>query len=154
MGYLKSGLVALLVWSLVIVTAYAVEKDPTISRVPAGQLAAAKAMKNPIAKTPANIAKGKAIFEGKGTCFTCHGPSGKGDGPAGLALNPSPRNFTNPNFHKNRTDGEMLWVIKNGSKGPNGTGEQTAMIPLVGTMITENEAWHVILYERSFEGKK
>src|SRR2546422_4085264 len=37
----------------------------TISRVPGDQRADAKAMKNPIAKTPENIAKGKAIFEGK-----------------------------------------------------------------------------------------
>src|SRR2546425_8874547 len=32
-----------------------------------------------------------------------------------------PRNFTNPKFHKNRTDGEMFWVIKNGSAGTGGT---------------------------------
>src|SRR5437016_2742992 len=88
----------------------------------------------------------QAIYEGKGTCFNCHGTSGKGDGPAGAILNPTPRNFTNPKFHKNRTDGEMFWVIKNGSAG-------TGMVPLIGTAITEEEAWYVINYERSFEGK-
>lgn len=108
MGYLKSGLLVMSVCAIVGATAYAEERDPTVSRVPADQRAAAKAMKNPIAKTPASIAKGKAIFEGKGTCFNCHGTSGKGDGPAGAILNPTPRNFTNPKFHKNRTDGEMF----------------------------------------------
>lgn len=146
MGYLKSGLIAVSVCAMVAVTAYAEEKDPTVSRVPSDQRGAAKAMKNPVAKTPENIAKGKAIFEGKGTCFNCHGLQGDGNGPAGAILNPSPRNFTNPKFHKNRTDGEMFWVIKNGSAG-------TAMVPLIGTAITEDEAWHVILYERSFEKK-
>jgi mono/diheme cytochrome c family protein len=146
MGYLKLGVVVLSVYAFVAVAAYAEEKDPTVSRVPSDQRAAAKALKNPIAKTPENIAKGKAIFEGKGTCFNCHGVSGKGDGPAGQILNPSPRNFTNPKFHKARTDGEMMWVIKNGSAG-------TGMVPLVPTAITEEEAWFTILYERSFEGK-
>lgn len=127
--------------------AYAEERDPAIPRVPPDERGDAKAMKNPVAKTPENIAKGKAIYEGKGTCFNCHGKSGKGDGPAGAILNPTPRDFTNPKFHKNRTDGEMFWVIKNGSAG-------TAMVPLIGTAITEEEAWNTILYERSFEGKQ
>jgi mono/diheme cytochrome c family protein len=146
MGYLKLGVVVFSVSAFVAGTAYAEEKDPTVSRVPGDQRAKAKALKNPIAKTPENIAKGKAIYEGKGTCFNCHGVSGKGDGPAGQILNPSPRNFTNPKFHKNRKDGEMMWVIKNGSAG-------TGMVPLVPTAITEEEAWYTILYERSLEGK-
>ncbi len=146
MGYLRTAVIALSVYAFVSAAVYAEEKDPTIPRVPADQRVAAKAMKNPVAKTPENIAKGKAIYEGKGTCFNCHGTSGKGDGPAGAILNPTPRNFTNPKFHKNRTDGEMFWVIKNGSAG-------TGMVPLIGTAITEEEAWTVILYERSFEGK-
>lgn len=146
MGYLKSGVIALSMCAIVAGTAYAEEKDPAVSRVPADQRGAAKAMKNPIASTPENIAKGKAIYEGKGTCFNCHGTSGKGDGPAGAILNPSPRNFANEKFHKNRTDGEMFWVIKNGSAG-------TGMVPLIGTAITEEEAWLAITYERTFKGK-
>ena len=126
--------------------AYAAEKDITVSRVPPDQIAAAKAMKNPLPATPDNIVKGKAIFEGKGTCFTCHGMSGKGDGDAGKALDPSPRNFTNPQFHSLRTDGEMFWVITNGSAG-------TGMISYSPAIITEEEAWQAILYERSFKGK-
>jgi mono/diheme cytochrome c family protein len=128
-------------------TVSATEKDPCAARVPANELAAAKAMKNPIANTPDNIAKGKAIFEGKGTCFTCHNLTGKGDGDAGKALDPSPRNFTNPKFHECKADGEMFWVIKNGSPG-------TGMIPAISTgILTEEEGWQVILYERTFKGK-
>ncbi|MDO8546808.1 MAG: c-type cytochrome [Nitrospirales bacterium] len=150
----KSSLLALALCTLVAVSAYAEELDPTISRVPHDQRAAAQAMKNPVPKTPENIAKGKTIFEGNGSCHNCHGLNGKGDGQAAKFLNPSPRNFANPEFHKNRTDGEMYWVIKNGSKGPNGTGIPTGMLALIGTQITDEEAWYVILYERSFEGKK
>jgi mono/diheme cytochrome c family protein len=127
--------------------------DVVPSRVPSADRAAAKAMKNPIAKTPENIAKGKALFEGQGTCMNCHGLSGKGDGPAGVIFPIAPRNFTNPKFHKNRTDGEMMWVLKHGSNGPNGTGGQTPMVPLVPAAISEEQGWFIILYERSFEGK-
>jgi hypothetical protein len=152
--FVKTGFLAVSICFLVATVVSAAELDPTISRVPSDQRMAAKAMKNPIAKTPENIAKGKGIFEGKGSCHNCHGLSGKGDGRGSQFLIPSPRNFTNPEFHKNRTDGEMYWVIRNGSRGPDGTGNPTGMLPLIGTQITEEEAWYVILYERSFEGKK
>jgi mono/diheme cytochrome c family protein len=123
--------------------AVAEERDPLKPRVPADQIGDAKALKNPVAATPENVAKGKAIFEGKGTCFNCHGKEGKGDGPAGGVLNPSPRDFTNCKFHKKRKDGELFWVIKNGSPG-------TGMVSLTPGTITEEEAWAVINYERSF----
>ena len=92
----------------------------------------AKAKKNPVAATPENIAKGKALFEGKGTCFNCHGKKGDGQGEAGKILNPSPRNFTNCKFHKKRKDGELFWVIKNGSAG-------TGMVSLTPAIITKKK---------------
>ena len=144
MGYLSKSLgvcAALLMLSATV--AGAEERDPLKARVPPDQMSDAKAMKNPVASTPENIAKGKALFEGKGTCFNCHGKEGKGDGPAGAILNPSPRNFTNCKFHKKRKDGEFFWVIKNGSPG-------TGMVSLVPSAITEEEAWIIINYERSF----
>jgi len=154
MGYLKSGLIAVSVCAMIGTTAYAAEElDPVPSRVPAAQRDAAKALKNPHPSTPENIAKGKALFEGQGTCMNCHGMSGKGDGPASVVFPIAPRNFTNPKFHKNRTEGEMMWVLKNGSNGPNGTGGPTPMVALVPTAITEDQAWYIILYERSLGGK-
>jgi mono/diheme cytochrome c family protein len=38
------------------------------------------------------VSKGKTLFST--TCVSCHGAGGKGDGVAGSALNPKPRNFT------------------------------------------------------------
>jgi len=140
-----SGLFALLT-ALTFVGAIVVsaeERDPLQTRVPKDQLSDAKQTKNPVAKTKENILKGKALFEGKGTCFNCHGKEGKGDGPAGQILNPSPRNFTNCKFHKKRKDGELFWVIKNGSPG-------TGMVSLIPAAITEEEAWTIINYERAF----
>jgi mono/diheme cytochrome c family protein len=124
------------------------EKDPIPPRVPADQRAAAKKDKSPLYEKSESasaeiVAEGKALYEGKGTCVNCHGKSGTGDGPAGAVLNPGPRDFSNCKFHKKRKDGELMWVIKNGSPG-------TGMVPLVPATISEEEAWKIIAYERSF----
>ena len=37
------------------------------------------------------VSKGKTLFSAN--CASCHGEGGNGDGPAGTALNPKPRNF-------------------------------------------------------------
>jgi hypothetical protein len=144
MGYFSKFLgisAALILLSASVVGAE--EKDPLKSRVPPDQIADAKANKNKFEPTPENVAKGKALFEGKGTCFNCHGKNGDGQGEAGKVLNPSPRDFTNCKFHKKRKDGELFWVMKNGSAG-------TGMISLVPAIITEDEAWLIINYERTF----
>jgi mono/diheme cytochrome c family protein len=40
-------------------------------------------------------------------CSPCHGETGKGDGPAGIALDPPPRDFTTANF-KFDTNGDGM----------------------------------------------
>lgn len=142
MKFGRIGLAMLVATAFSVNVGSAAEKDPLAPRVPADQMSAAKAWKNPQKATPENIAKGKEIFTGKGTCFTCHGNEGRGDGPAGAALDPAPRNFHNPKFPTAKTEGEMAWVIKNGSPG-------TGMISYVPGVISEDEMALVILYERS-----
>lgn len=51
------------------------------------------------------VDKGKAIYNGAGACFSCHGPEGKGDGAAAAALNPKPRSFIE-GVYKYDTDGD------------------------------------------------
>jgi len=47
-------------------------------------------------------------------CVTCHGMSGKGDGPAGLALHPRPRNWTDKQWQKTVEDAHLGKVILEG----------------------------------------
>ena len=129
------------------------EFDIKLSRVPSSDLAAAKALTPPFEPTPDVLAEGKAIFLGRGTCFQCHGPEGKGDGGAAKVLPIQPRNFTNPKFKKYRTPGEMMWVLKNGSLGQSGKVPGTGMLPIVGQFLSEEDGWKVLLYELSLGGE-
>jgi mono/diheme cytochrome c family protein len=115
-------------------------------RVPADQLQAARATTNPLPATPELIAKGRTLFEGKAFCRACHGADGKGL-PKDLDLKgPLPRNFTDKAWQKARTDGELMWILRNGSPG-------TDMAPFIPLVLTEEEAWQVLLYVRSFNGR-
>ena len=114
-------------------------------RVPADKLAEARALTSPLPDSADVVEKGRALYNGKGTCFNCHGKSGAGDGPASVGLDPSPRNFHHHGFWRHRTEGELFWVIKHGSPG-------TAMIGF-GDQLTDEEIWSVIQYERSFAGE-
>ena len=65
--------------------------------------------------------KGKALFTGMGTCWTCHGNEGKGDGPASAPLDPKPRNLAEGSFKFDANgdgtagdDEDLLLIIKNG----------------------------------------
>ena len=115
-------------------------------RVPADQIDAAKAMSNPFPATPDIVEKGKKLFDGKAFCRACHGPDGKGLGgdiEPGSLKGPLPRDFTDRDWQGARTDGELFWILKNGSKG-------TAMASFVPLILTEEEAWQVLRYVRSF----
>lgn len=66
--------------------------------------------------TPEYIAKGKELFIS--TCSSCHGQDGKGNGPAGGALNPKPRNFhSKEGWVNGRSLFEMYKTINDGIKG-------------------------------------
>jgi mono/diheme cytochrome c family protein len=125
------------------------EFDIRLSRVPVADRAKAKTLKPPFEATAEILAEGKAIFLGRGTCFQCHGQEGRGDGGAAKVLPIQPRDFTNPQFNKVRTPGEMMWVLKNGSLGQTGQIPGTGMLPIVGQFLSEEDGWKVLLYERS-----
>jgi hypothetical protein len=122
--------------------------DPLAPRVPADDMQEAKALKPPFGdarKAPAEIvAEGRRLFQGKGSCFHCHGVEGKGDGAAAdeLFMHP-PRDFTNCTWHDVRTDGELFWVIDHGIPG-------TPMVDHVHDgSLKDIEAWKIVAYLRT-----
>jgi cytochrome c(L) len=58
------------------------------------------------------IAAGKQIF--MQICTPCHGPEGKGDGPASVALDPKPRNLTDPTYMASLNERYMFELISRG----------------------------------------
>jgi mono/diheme cytochrome c family protein len=112
-------------------------------RVPAHLIEEARRWTNPMEATPENIEKGKSIFQGKAFCATCHGRDGRGLGDIPGLRGKLPRNFTDQAWQAARADGELFWILKNGSPGT----DMASFVPLV---LTEEEAWQVLLYVRSF----
>ena len=125
--------------------AWAAERHTMQPRVPADKLAEARALTSPLPGSPEIVAQGKALYNGKGTCFNCHGKDGSGNGPVAAQLDPSPRNFQQHGFWRHRTEGEIFWAIKHGSPG-------TSMIGFDG-QLTDEEIWTIMQYERSFGGE-
>jgi mono/diheme cytochrome c family protein len=145
---MKTSSVVLLVGALLLVEGltWAADKAVLLPRVPQDQIAAARTVTNPLPADAEIIAKGKTLYEGKAFCKVCHGPDGKGLGAdiaPGSLKGPLPRNFTDKKWQAARTDGELFWILKNGSKG-------TAMAPFIPLVLTEEEAWQVLRYIRAF----
>ena len=134
---------ALAPWSI---SVFAADEAILKPRVPVDQLQYVRTWTNPLPATPEMLEKGKQLFQGKAFCLTCHGRDGKGLGgdiEPGTLKGPLPRDFTDQEWQAARTDGELLWILKNGSKG-------TAMAKFIPLVLTEEEAWQVLLYVRSF----
>ena len=86
-------------------------------RVPPDQIEEARTWENRFSATPENIERGKAVFHGKAFCVTCHGKDGKGIGKIPGLVGKLPRDFTDKAWQAVRTDGELFWILKNGSPG-------------------------------------
>jgi len=98
---------------------------------------------NPLAANSANIKAGETLFQQTAkplACMNCHGVKGDGQGPMGAALSPRPRNFTCGETMKEISDGQLYWIIKNGSKG-------TGMMAFPG--LSDDHIWQLIHYIRT-----
>jgi len=133
---------ALLLLPLAWVAASAFHPSIYEPRVPRDLLEKAQENENPFPASRERIALGREIYFGKGLCVTCHGKDGRGIKIPGH----SPRDFTDEKWQEARTDGELMWVLRNGSPG-------TSMPVRVGKVISEEEGWSAIHFIRTFSGK-
>lgn len=98
---------------------------------------AADSLKNPLKASPENIAKGEELYNMY--CFSCHGDTGYGDGPAGGSMGVRPANFHDQRVIKQK-DGALFWKLTNG-KGN---------MPPFKEILTEEQRWQMILWLREF----
>ncbi len=100
-------------------------------------------MKSPLRNEPRHLKKGKVLAHIKAkplACKQCHGMAGNGEGPMSLRMTPKPRNFTCSLTMDEVSDGQLFWIIKNGSKG-------TSMPAY--KHLSDEKVWQLIQYIRS-----
>jgi len=89
-----------------------------------------------------DAAKGKNTYAAN--CMACHGTAGDGNGPAAMALDPKPVDFTNPAFWKDRKDEDVKASVKAGRPG-------TTMAPF--PQLSDEQLSDLVAYLRTFEKK-
>nr|WP_243041384.1 FTR1 family protein [Dyella sedimenti] len=90
-------------------------------------------------RTPA-LARGADVYQAQ--CAACHGASGHGDGPAGVALSPRPIDFTDPSRADQRSALSLYEVITQGVP-------DTAMASYAGT-LSADDRWSLAYYVGTF----
>lgn len=96
-------------------------------------------MANPVKADAASMATGKSIWAKH--CQSCHGKSGKGDGPKTAQLKTLPEDMTK-SVVQNQTDGSLFYKTAEGRKD----------MPSFKKKIPDaEEIWSVVNYMRSFK---
>jgi len=97
---------------------------------------------NPLRGEAADIAAGEALYQGgvQPACAMCHGKEGDGRGPLASQFDPPPRNFACRETVRGIPDGQLYWIIRNGSP-------HTAMPGFAGK-LSERQTWQLVLYLR------
>lgn len=89
---------------------------------------------------------GNAASKFSSLCVTCHGATGKGDGPAAAALNPKPKDFTACKAMAKFSDETLFKTIKGGGQS---TG-LSPMMPAWNSQLTDPQIHNMVKYVRSF----
>lgn len=97
-------------------------------------------MTNPIGKNAESLKEGKEIWVKH--CQSCHGKSGKGDGPKAAQLKTEAGNFTLPATQK-QADGSLFYKISEGRDDMPGFKKK---IP------DAEDIWNLVNYMRTLKG--
>jgi mono/diheme cytochrome c family protein len=109
------------------------DENATLAAVPAEYAG----LTNPLG--PEAAEKGAAVFQTN--CQACHGPQGHGDGPAGQALDPRPRNLAK--VQSEAADDFLFWRIREGKPG-------TSMVAWKG-ILTDEQIWQTVSFIRTLK---
>jgi len=94
----------------------------------------ARFAQNPVPDTPATIAAGRAQYQAN--CAICHGPQGRGDGPAAFTLQPRP--FDLQVHVPQHAPGEISYWI--------GEGIPSTPMPAWKDKLSETQRWEIIRF--------
>ena len=96
---------------------------------------------SPLTRDTANIAAGRRLYEKEASpsCQVCHGIRGDGMGPLAAQFDPRPRNFACKETVKGIPDGQLFWIVQNGSPG-------TSMPAFPA--LRDTQIWQIVLYLR------
>lgn len=114
---------------------------PTTKRNYVVPLDAAK-KENPIKPTAESLARGKRQYGYD--CAMCHGREGDGKGDVAINMTLKIHDYTDPASLKDRTDGELFYIINNGKD----------QMPPEGDRVKAEEVWDMVNYIRTFARKK
>ncbi len=103
----------------------------------------ARALTNPVSATPDSVAAGAALYTTH--CATCHGPTGRGDGPlaaATAAYGARPSNLADATWQHGGSDGEVFAAVRDG------IGPDFAM-DAFGGRLAEPDIWNLVNFLQS-----
>lgn len=100
---------------------------------------------NPFAGDEQAVAAGKQLYELN--CATCHGPEGRGDGPAAVALTPAPANLADGTMMMDLSDVYLFWRVSEG-----GAMEPfNSAMPAWKDVLSVEQRWQVVNYLRTLD---
>ena len=114
------------------------QKTPTYSAIPVEAVKQA----NPVKSSPESIARAKKWWTLD--CSMCHNNNGDGKGETAKDMKLTIADFTDAATLKDRTDGEIFYIIKNGHED----------MPPEGQRVKVEENWDLVNYVRSLAKKK
>ena len=95
---------------------------------------------NPVKPSPEGMARAKKLYGMD--CAMCHGEKGNGKGDAASDIK-NVTDFSNPDSMKDRGDGELFYIIRNGK------GE----MPREDKRATDDDLWNLVHHIRSMARK-
>jgi mono/diheme cytochrome c family protein len=97
---------------------------------------------NPVKPTVSSLAQGKKTYGFD--CAMCHGKVGDGKGDLAVDMQLKLVDYRDPAALKDRTDGELFYIIKNGKD----------QMPSEGERAKPEEIWNLVNYVRSLAKKE
>ncbi len=113
------------------------QKTPTYAAIPVEAIK----QPNPVKSSSESLARAKKWWTLD--CAMCHGADGNGKGETATDMKLKLADFTDPSTLKDRTDGEIFYIIKNGHND----------MPPEGPRIKVEENWDLVNYVRSLAKK-